>query len=53
MITMKMWQLLAMLGAAVFTGSIGVCMLIYFGIQDDRAERAKAMRKRDHRRGKA
>lgn len=50
MITLKMWQLLGMLAAAVLTGSVGVCVLIYFGIRDDRAERAKAKRKRDHRR---
>lgn len=50
MITLKMWQLLGMLAAAVLTGSIGVCMLIYYGIRDDRAERARERRMRDHRR---
>lgn len=53
MITLKMWQLLAMLAAAVLVGSIGVCMLLYVLVGDDRAERAKARRMRDHRRTNA
>lgn len=53
MVTMSIWALLAMIGGGVLVGSFGVCMLIYYGIRDDRAERAKAKRKRDHRRTKA
>lgn len=53
MVTMSMWALLAIILGAVFIGSFGVCLLLYVLVGDDRAERARARRMRDHRRQNA